>query len=150
MPLDDGPFPCGRTKIFILIGESYIVRKVFTDKDVAMKDLEACASNHSYVLEYVACVRQYGKMRLINRYYICKDTRMQRCEPLCLEEDNDRHIINTICPEAIDVFRFDEYGDVCGVDLKHPGAESLRANLHLFPKWLMVNVKRYVGFDSDE
>lgn len=147
MPLDDGPFPCGRTKIFILMGESYIVRKVFNDKDVAMKELEACAANHdSYVLEYIACTRQYGRMRLINRYYICNHTRMKRCEPLWFEEDNDRHIIKTVCPEAIDALEFDEYGDVCGVDWEHPGGKSLRDNLHLFPNWFVVNVKKFAGF----
>jgi hypothetical protein len=133
------------------MGESYIVRKVFTDRVVAIKDLEACAaSNHSYVLEFVACVRHYGRMRLINRYYVCKDTHMIRCEPLWLAEDNDLHVVKTICPEAVDALRFDEYGDVCGVDWEHPRAESLRTNLHLFPEWFVVNVKRYIGFDSNE
>ena len=152
MPLDEGPFPCGRTKIFILMGESYIVRKVFTDKDVAMKELEACAAanHHSYVLEYVACTRQHGRMRLINRYYMCKDTRMKRCEPLWLAEDTDLCLVETICPEAKEALKFDEYNDVCGVDWEHPGAGSLRANLHLFPEWFVGNVKRYVGYPGDD
>jgi hypothetical protein len=137
MVFDDGPFPYGRMKVFVVPGDGFIPTQLFTDKQEA---LAACIGT-ACVLEYVQCVRNQGKMRLTHRHHQNGTT-----ERLWATEDTDYHVIYTSCPVLNDLFKYDEYDDVAGVKWDHPCISLLKDNLHSFPKWFVSNLERRAGW----
>ena len=137
MVMNDGPFPYGRMKVYILLGDSFMGNKLFSDYNTAQQALYNMPMNACF-LEYIENTRG-GQMRCVYRHY------RAHSETCWCAEETDRGMLWELNHDLVELFEYDEYDDVQGIKLRHPSIGLLRDWSDRLPDWFKNNVTRYVS-----